>query len=91
MNTYNAPLLEVGCHDDDLTIVVPHHSPKVFYCVLQWTLRRNVLLGVVAVALCGVGVWEGGGGEFYSTSWTLQQTYSDVVGIDIVRVGPSKL
>ena len=62
MNTYNAPLLEVGCHDDDLTIVVPHHSPKVFYCVLQWTLRRNVLLGVVAVALGGV-CGEGRGGR----------------------------
>ena len=30
-------------------------------------------------------------GKFYSTSWTLQQTYSDVVGVDVVRVGPSKL
>ena len=51
INTYNAPLLEVGCHDDDLTVIVPHHSPKVFYCVLQWALCGNVLLGVVAVAL----------------------------------------
>ena len=51
MNTYNAPLLEVGCHDDDLTVIVPHHSPKVFYCIFQWTLCGNVLLGVVAVAL----------------------------------------
>ena len=51
MNTYNAPLLEVGCHDDDFTVVVPHHSPKVFNCILQWTLCGNVLLGMVAVAL----------------------------------------
>jgi len=49
--THNSPLLEVCSHDDDLTLVLPDHSPKVLYRVLHRSLSGNVLSGVVAVTL----------------------------------------
>lgn len=41
--TYNASFLEVGCHDNDFTSVLPDHSPEVFHSVVHWPLGGYVL------------------------------------------------
>lgn len=40
---YNSPLSEVSCHDDDVGIVLPHHSPEVLSSGFHRSLRRYVL------------------------------------------------
>ena len=42
-STHNSSLGEVCCHDDDISVIVPHHSPEVFNSCLHWSLRRYVL------------------------------------------------
>jgi len=43
---YLAPLNLLGCHDDDSTVFLPHHSPEVSHCAVHATLRGDVLLFV---------------------------------------------
>ena len=49
--THNAPFLEVGCHDNDLHVILPDHSPEVLYGIVHRTLRSYVLLRRVLEAL----------------------------------------
>lgn len=47
--------------------MLPDHSPEVVHCMLQRTLRQNVLMALLVPLWEGVrkgvreGVWEGGG------------------------------
>lgn len=45
---YLLPLLQLGQHDDGVTLPLPHHPPEVLHRVLQRALRGNevVLLPV---------------------------------------------
>ena len=49
--TYAAVLDERGGHDNDGDIFLPDHPPKVGQSVCGGTLRRDVLLLLVSIAL----------------------------------------
>ena len=98
MPTYNASLLEVGCHDNDFHTVLPAHPPEVFDSVVHGSLGGNVLAGVVLVALQGRGGTEMRRADARATGSSIMPmgrrqwaTHPDIVAIDIVRVGSPKL
>lgn len=43
---YPSLLQQVGYHDDDANVLLPHHPPEVFQACLQWTLGCYVCFWV---------------------------------------------
>ena len=60
-----AVLFQLTQHHDAAAMILPNHSPEVFYCVVQWTLS-----GYVAT-LTLVGLLNSGGGGLIHVSMRL--------------------
>lgn len=45
--THSSFLHQVGDHDDDLGVLLPHHPPKVLKSGFEGTLSGNVSFGLV--------------------------------------------
>lgn len=66
MSAHPAPLHLLGCHDNDMTVLLIHHGPEVIHCCLQAALGGYVDLAVLRVpsifrdALRSKGGWGRG-------------------------------
>ena len=80
MNTHNSPFSKVGCHDDDVGVIVPHHSPEVFDCRFHRSLCRYVLPGGPLITL------QSHTQCYFAACNKRHWAYSDVIGIDVIRV-----
>lgn len=52
--TYSAFLHQVGDHDDDLSVLLPNHPPKVLKCGLERTLGSYISPGLVVTLKGGL-------------------------------------
>ena len=52
-DTHHSSLLQSCGHDNDRALLLPHHPPEVGHSPVQRTLRRNVCLSIIVIALQG--------------------------------------
>lgn len=84
--TYSAFLHQVGDHDDDLSVLLPNHPPKVLKCGLERTLGGYISPGLVVTLKGGLKKTQLKVRKVQKLRSVSYKTYIHVVSVDVVRV-----